>query len=67
MRAMHRRTLAKTISWRTTATLDTFAISYFVTGSAFWATSIAGIEVLTKIVIYYVHERVWERVGWGLA
>ncbi len=45
--------------------LDTFLISYFVTGSGAWATSIAGIEVLTKIAIYYAHERAWNLIKWG--
>ena len=60
-----RRTLAKALTWRATATLDTFIITYFVTGSGVWATSIASIEVLTKIAIYYAHERAWSWVKWG--
>jgi uncharacterized membrane protein len=67
MKTTRRRTLAKTLTWRTTATLDTFLISYLVTGSTVWAGSIAGVEVLTKIVIYYAHERTWTRVKWGRA
>ena len=59
------RSLAKTLSWRTIATLDTFIISYLVTGSGVWAGSIAIFEVLTKTVIYYCHERAWMRVDWG--
>lgn len=65
MQITRRRTLAKAVSWRAVATLDTFVISYLVTGSGTWAGTIAGFEVLTKIVIYYCHERVWIRVGWG--
>ena len=61
-----RRSLAKTLTWRTIATVDTFAISYVVTGSTVWAGSIAGIEVLTKVLIYYFHERAWARATWGL-
>ncbi len=65
-RTQRRRSLAKTLTWRTTATLDTFVISYFVTGSAAWAGAIAGIEVVTKVVFYYLHERAWARTSWGL-
>ena len=61
----HRRSLAKTVSWRVTATIDTFIISFFVTGSFTWASSIAGLEVLTKMGLYYLHERAWARVQWG--
>ena len=61
-----RRSLAKTLTWRTAATLDTFAISYLVTGSAAWAGTIAGFEVLTKLALYYLHERAWAHTSWGL-
>jgi uncharacterized membrane protein len=61
------RSFAKTLTWRTVATLDTFVISYFITGSVAWAGSIAGIEVATKVVFYYLHERLWESSSWGLS
>ena len=64
-RTTHRHSLAKTVSWRVTATIDTFIISFFVTGSFTWASSIAGLEVLTKMGLYYLHERAWARVQWG--
>ena len=64
--AMSRRhSLAKTVSWRVTATIDTFIISFFVTGSFAWAGSIASLEVMTKMGLYYLHERAWARVDWG--
>jgi len=43
--------------------LDTFAISLLITGKLSWAGAIAGIEVLTKMVLYYFHERIWERAS----
>jgi uncharacterized membrane protein len=46
-------------------TLDTFAISWFMTGKVMIAGSIAGLEVITKIVWYYLHERVWAGISWG--
>jgi uncharacterized membrane protein len=64
-REAHGRSLAKAVTWRTTATIDTFIISFFVTGKASVAGTIAGIEVITKIVIYYLHERVWTVIPWG--
>jgi uncharacterized membrane protein len=63
--ASRRHSLAKTVSWRVTATIDTFIISFFVTGSFAWAGSIASLEVLTKMGLYYMHERAWSRVQWG--
>ncbi len=63
--ASRRHSLVKTVSWRVTATIDTFIISFFVTGSFAWASSIASLEVLTKMGLYYLHERAWSRVTWG--
>jgi len=57
--------VAKTVSWRTLATIDTFLLSLLVTGSMKWAGSIASLEVVTKIALYYFHERAWARIGWG--
>jgi uncharacterized membrane protein len=64
-REAHGRSLAKAVSWRTAATIDTFIISFLVTGKASLAGTIAGAEILTKIIIYYLHERVWAAVPWG--
>lgn len=61
----HTRSILKAISWRTLGTLDTFAISWFMTGKVAIAGSIAGLEIATKIVWYYVHERVWAIVPFG--
>ncbi len=64
-REAHSRSLAKAISWRATGTLDTFVISYIITGQWVLAGSIAGPELLTKIGLYYGHERVWAVIPWG--
>ncbi|MGY4313129.1 MULTISPECIES: DUF2061 domain-containing protein [Bradyrhizobium] len=61
----HTRSILKAISWRTLGTLDTFAISWFMTGKVSLAGSIAGLEIVTKIAWYYVHERVWAVVPFG--
>ncbi|MDP6624685.1 MAG: DUF2061 domain-containing protein [Alphaproteobacteria bacterium] len=53
------------MTWRGTATIDTFMISLIVTGSLGWAGSIAALEVVTKVLLYYLHERAWVRVAWG--
>ena len=54
-----KRHLAKAITWRVTGTLDTMLIGWLITGSIEVGALIGGIEVLTKTVLYYVHERVW--------
>ena len=61
----HVRSVIKAVSWRVVGSLDTFLLSLLVTGKAKYAISIATAEALTKIVLYYVHERVWRRVRWG--
>lgn len=61
----HARSLVKGISWRCFGTMDTIIISYFVTGVWVNAFAIGGFELITKVLIYYVHERVWGRIKWG--
>jgi len=59
------RSLAKAVSWRFVGSLDTFILSLIITGNAKYAVSIASVEALTKIALYYVHERLWRRIPWG--
>lgn len=59
------RSLTKSITWRLVGSLDTFILSWIVTHRLRYAVSIASVEALTKIGLYFVHERVWRRVAWG--
>jgi uncharacterized membrane protein len=61
----HARSLAKAVSWRATGSLDTFIVAFVITASPKIAGSVAVTEILTKIAIYYLHERVWALVPWG--
>jgi uncharacterized membrane protein len=61
----HHRSLVKAITWRATGSLDTFVISFVLTGRVELAGSIAGAEFFTKIALYYFHERLWTLVSWG--
>lgn len=61
------RSAAKAVSWRITGTLDTIVLAWLITGEAALAVSIGSIEVVTKIVLFYLHERFWERMRFGLA
>ena len=65
MSEQNRRSLAKAISWRITGTVDTFLISWLITGELALAGGIAATEVVTKIALYWLHERAWNRVSWG--
>lgn len=60
-----KRSVLKTISWRVVGTLDTFLIAYVITGTYHQALSIGGIELVTKMVLYFFHERTWNRIRWG--
>ncbi len=61
----HGRSILKAVSWRMVGSVDTFVISFFVTGKVNLAGSIAAVEVVTKIMIYYLHERAWAVIPWG--
>lgn len=64
-REAHSRSLVKAISWRVLGSIDTFLLSWLFTGSPKAAGAIASTEVITKMVLYYFHERAWSSVTWG--
>lgn len=55
----YKRHIAKTLSWRFIGTLDTIVLSGIITGS--WSTglTIGGVEIFTKMILYFLHERIW--------
>lgn len=55
----YRRHIAKTVTWRIIGTLDTILLSWFITGSLKWGVTIGGVELITKMVLYFLHERAW--------
>ena len=59
------RSIAKALSWRVIGTLDTLIISYLLTGKISLAASIASVDFLTKMVLYFFHERFWNMIKWG--
>jgi uncharacterized membrane protein len=61
----HYRSLVKAVSWRITGSIDTMIISFLITGKLKWALTISGVELFTKIGLYYVHERLWDKVPLG--
>jgi uncharacterized membrane protein len=63
----YKRHLAKTVSWRIIGTLDTIILSGLVTGSWELGLAIGGIEVITKMILYFLHERMWYKwIKFGL-
>ncbi len=61
-----KRSGVKTGTWRVIASLDTFLLAFFFTGNVGTALSIGGLEIITKLVLYFFHERAWSRVKFGL-
>lgn len=55
----YKRHIAKTITWRIVGTLDTIMLSWIITGNGWTGLKIGGAEVFTKMILYYLHERVW--------
>ena len=60
-----KRSIAKSISWRIIGTLDTILISWIVTGTLSVAFSIGVVELFTKMLLYFFHERIWNKINWG--
>jgi len=59
------RSLLKTISWRIVGTLDTMLLGWIITGSATVGLKIGALELITKFVLYYIHERIWLQSNFG--
>ena len=59
------RSLTKTVSWRITGSTATFLISYIISGNFAVAGSIALAQITANTILYFVHERIWDRVKWG--
>lgn len=56
------KSVLKAVTWRIVGTIDTMIVSYFITGRVTVALSIGSIEVFTKMILYYFHERLWAHI-----
>ncbi len=63
----HARSIAKSCSWQIIGTLVTTCIAYVVTGKVSYAVISGSSEAICKIIMYWAHERIWQRVRWGRA
>lgn len=54
-----KRSIAKTITWRVVGTIDTMIIAWLVSGNPMVGLKVGGVEVTTKMILYYLHERAW--------
>ena len=60
-----KRSLVKTVSWRLTGSSATFLIAYVMTGDFAVAGVIGVTQMISNTVLYYFHERLWNRIKWG--
>ena len=60
------RHLLKTVTWRLIGTLDTMVVAWVISGDPLLGLSIGGVEVFTKMILYYIHERVWYKSKFGI-
>lgn len=65
MRDKPYRSIVKAFSWRVTGTLDTMLVSWIITRKLTFALSIGFVEVFTKMFLYYIHERIWDKSSFG--
>ena len=65
MREKPYRSVVKSISWRTIGTMDTMLIAWLVTGHLDFAVTIGGVELFTKMFLYFLHERTWNKIKFG--
>ncbi len=61
-----KRHILKTFSWRGIGTLDTIVLGWLITGNPFTGLKIGGAEIITKMLLYYGHEKIWFRINYGL-
>ncbi|WP_089665460.1 DUF2061 domain-containing protein [Gramella sp. MAR_2010_147] len=59
------RSILKTISWRIVGTIDTIVISWFLTDEIDTALAIGSVELVTKMILYFGHERIWNLISFG--
>lgn len=66
IKTTHKRHIYKTFSWRAIGTLDTFLLGWIISGNPLTGLKIGGSEILTKMLLYYGHEKLWYRIDFGL-
>jgi uncharacterized membrane protein len=59
------RSILKAISWRVIGTLDTMALGWIITGNPVMGLKIGALELVTKFILYYIHERMWVKSQFG--
>lgn len=66
MHETHKRSIVKGITWRFIASVTTMVVVFIMTGDVALVASVGVIDVVAKVFFYYLHERTWGRVRWGV-
>jgi uncharacterized membrane protein len=61
-----KRHILKTITWRVIGTIDTMLLGWLISGDPMIGLKVGGLELITKMILYYIHERAWYNVGLGI-
>jgi uncharacterized membrane protein len=61
-----KRHIAKTLTWRIIGTIDTMVLGWLVSGDPIIGLTIGSFEVVTKMALYFIHERVWYKYDYGV-
>ena len=61
-----KRHIAKTITWRLVGTIDTMLLGWLISGNPLIGLKIGLLELITKMILYYFHERIWYRSKFGI-
>ena len=62
----NKRHILKTFTWRGIGTLDTVLFGWLITGNPFTGLKIGGIETVSKMLLYFGHEKLWYKINYGL-
>jgi len=62
----YKRHILKTITWRVVGTIDTIILGWVISGDPTIGLSVGGAELATKMILYYLHERVWYKIDFGV-
>jgi adenylylsulfate kinase len=66
MRETHARSILKGVTWRVIASGTTMIVVYLITGNLALVASVGAVDIIAKIFFYYLHERTWGNIRWGL-
>jgi uncharacterized membrane protein len=66
MHESHKRSILKGITWRAIASATTMIVVYVVTGDLALVASVGAVDIIAKVFFYYLHERTWGKIQWGI-